>query len=243
MYQLNGEECMKRIALALLLAVMSTVAYAQTTDLGKPQVFVNDASINAGDDVTWTKDNVYILDGYVYVEDGATLTIEAGTVVKALQDPTDANQKSVLVIARGAQIFANGTANEPIIFTAYADSVALSDDDPNNGDLHEVMAGKFIAFKGPRAKPVPEVVPLSLTGEQRAARLAGSAAGAAQNAMSSEVVERMLKIDQAAWLVQKRIIAVNVRCAELEGNRKQKKVTDLNINTYPQQIHNNFLYL
>ena len=27
-------------------------------------------------------------------------------------------------------------------------------DDPNNGDLHEVMAGKFIAFKGPRAKRI-----------------------------------------------------------------------------------------
>jgi len=27
-------------------------------------------------------------------------------------------------------------------------------DDPNNGDLHEVMRGKFIAFKGPRSKRI-----------------------------------------------------------------------------------------
>ena len=27
-------------------------------------------------------------------------------------------------------------------------------DDPNNGDMHEVMLGKFIAFKGPRSKRV-----------------------------------------------------------------------------------------
>ena len=34
-------------------------------------------------DVTWTKDNVYRMDGRVLVSGGATLTIEAGTVIKA----------------------------------------------------------------------------------------------------------------------------------------------------------------
>ncbi|HNA56639.1 MAG TPA: hypothetical protein PLJ43_00905, partial [Chitinophagales bacterium] len=29
---------------------------------------------------TWTKNNIYLLNGFVYVEDGATLTIEPGTL-------------------------------------------------------------------------------------------------------------------------------------------------------------------
>ena len=70
---------------------------------------------------TWTKGNTYILDGRVFVTDGVTLTIEPGTVIKGkVRAPQDA---SALVIARGAKINANGTAAEPIIFTAEADNL------------------------------------------------------------------------------------------------------------------------
>ena len=34
------------------------------------------------EDTEWTKENVYILDGKVVVDGGATLTIGAGTVIK-----------------------------------------------------------------------------------------------------------------------------------------------------------------
>lgn len=71
---------------------------------------------------TWTKSNVYILDTKIFVENGATLTIEPGTVIKgrAKANPSDA---TALVIARGARINANGTATAPIIFTAEADNL------------------------------------------------------------------------------------------------------------------------
>ncbi|WP_157558818.1 hypothetical protein [Microscilla marina] len=70
---------------------------------------------------TWTKDKVYILDGLVFVNDGQTLTIEAGTVIKG--KPGEAANASALVVARGGKIQAVGTATEPIIFTAESDKL------------------------------------------------------------------------------------------------------------------------
>ncbi|MGH7945407.1 MAG: T9SS type A sorting domain-containing protein [Opitutaceae bacterium] len=70
---------------------------------------------------TWTKDNTYILDGRVFVTNNATLTIQAGTVVKGRVRA--AQDASALVIARGARIMAEGTAAEPVTFTAQADNL------------------------------------------------------------------------------------------------------------------------
>ena len=79
-------------------------------------------------DTYWTADNEYLMDGYVYVEDGETLTIEAGTVVRGKQTPTTGDQESALIVARGGKIFAEGTAENPIIFTADIDDISISDD-------------------------------------------------------------------------------------------------------------------
>jgi hypothetical protein len=55
----------------------------------------------------------YILKGYVYVTDGATITFEAGSVIKS-----DITEKGALIIERGAKIIASGTATNPIVFTS-----------------------------------------------------------------------------------------------------------------------------
>ena len=69
------------------------------------------------------------MDGFVYVEDGATLNIPAGTVIKGKQSPTNGSDiASALIISRGAKIYALGSVTEPIIFTTEYDSVALIDD-------------------------------------------------------------------------------------------------------------------
>ena len=86
------------------------------------EVNITDASINAGEEVYWTADNVYVLDGLVYAEAGAVLNIEAGTVIKARAGSGD--NASALVICQGAKIYAEGTCADPIIFTAYADDLA-----------------------------------------------------------------------------------------------------------------------
>ncbi|MBK7999732.1 MAG: T9SS C-terminal target domain-containing protein [Verrucomicrobia bacterium] len=72
-------------------------------------------------DTTWYRTNEYVLNGFVYVLAGSSLTIEAGTVVKG-RPGTDANT-ACLIVTAGAKIFANGTAHNPIIFTAEADDV------------------------------------------------------------------------------------------------------------------------
>ena len=74
------------------------------------------------EDVTWTSNNIYELDGRVTVTSGVTLTIEAGTVIKA-QGGQDADA-SCLLVARGGMLMANGTATMPIIFTSIADNIS-----------------------------------------------------------------------------------------------------------------------
>lgn len=72
-------------------------------------------------DTTLTSDVIWTLDGRVTVTNGACLTIEAGTIIKALGGQ-EANA-SVLIVARGASIKANGTAAQPIIMTSTADGI------------------------------------------------------------------------------------------------------------------------
>lgn len=55
----------------------------------------------------------YLIKGQVFVRDGRTLTIEAGTVIMG-----DKATKGTLIIDRGARIIANGTAARPIVFTS-----------------------------------------------------------------------------------------------------------------------------
>ncbi len=65
-------------------------------------------------------DTTYILDGFVFVNDGQTLTIEAGTMIQGL--PGEGENASALIVANGGTIMAEGTESEPIVFTAYNDN-------------------------------------------------------------------------------------------------------------------------
>ena len=65
-------------------------------------------------DVTWDlreRENgrryqYYMLKGWVYIADGAELTIEPGTVIKG-----DKDTKAALIVERGGKLFAKGTAD------------------------------------------------------------------------------------------------------------------------------------
>ncbi len=84
----------------------------------RTEVTISDAGAGTGT-TTWTCDNTYLLDGYVFVNDGQALTIEPGTVIKGMAGAgADA---AALIVARGGQIFAEGTESCPIIFTFEAD--------------------------------------------------------------------------------------------------------------------------
>lgn len=58
---------------------------------------------------------LYVLDGRIFVVDDAVLTIAAGTEI--LGEP-GVGGGSALIVTRGAQLVANGTASAPIVFTS-----------------------------------------------------------------------------------------------------------------------------
>lgn len=87
-------------------------------------------SSNISTNTTWTAANVYELAGRITVLSGATLTIEAGTIIKG-QAGTGANA-TALLIARGGKLMANGTAAKPIIFTCVADEISVADVNAGN---------------------------------------------------------------------------------------------------------------
>jgi hypothetical protein len=86
------------------------------------QAATNEVSGSLTGEIRWTADNTYVLTGYTYVLSGATLRIDAGTVVKGRNGA--APNFGCLYICRGAKIMAEGTAEKPIIFTAEDDDLA-----------------------------------------------------------------------------------------------------------------------
>src|SRR5215212_7688204 len=69
--------------------------------------------INA--DTTLHKQNTYILKGLVYMAGNHTMTIEEGTVIKGSYSGSDV---AALIVTRGSKIMAQGTADNPIVFTS-----------------------------------------------------------------------------------------------------------------------------
>lgn len=109
---------------------------------------------NITGEVTWTAGNVYQLAGRIVVTNGATLTIEKGTVIKG-EAGTGANATALLV-ARGGKIFAEGTATEPIIFTSVADEITNANilagnfNSPNlEADVNGLWGGVIILGNAP----------------------------------------------------------------------------------------------
>ncbi|MFA0961786.1 hypothetical protein AB9P05_08255 [Roseivirga sp. BDSF3-8] len=76
-------------------------------------------SSNGVGTTTWDSDSVYILRGFIFVNENQTLTIEPGTVIKG--QTGQGSSASALIVARGGTIIANGTSTDPIIFTAESD--------------------------------------------------------------------------------------------------------------------------
>lgn len=77
-----------------------------------PQAAVIDRDITSNR--TLYADTIYTIRGFVHVANGATLTIQPGTVIQGDYDVLG----SSLFVLRGARIEANGTAAAPIVFTS-----------------------------------------------------------------------------------------------------------------------------
>lgn len=81
---------------------------------------------------TWTANNTYNLQKQIFVLPGATLTIQAGTVIAS-----DTNLGGSLAVAKGAQIYVQGTEQKPVIMTSKADVATWKNGDPRTGTWRE----------------------------------------------------------------------------------------------------------
>ena len=95
---------MKKLLLGLLTVATGFTAMQAQVTFVSGEITTN---------TTWTNNNIYQLNGFVYVEDGATLTIEEGTIIKG-----DKATKGTLIITKTGSINAVGTSCEPIVFTS-----------------------------------------------------------------------------------------------------------------------------
>lgn len=99
---------MKKLITLIAAIVTANIAFGQAEETLSGEITANR---------TLSNDTIYFLDGFVYVKNGATLTIEPGTIIKGVS-----GNRSTLIITRGSKINAAGTKNQPIVFTSDQDA-------------------------------------------------------------------------------------------------------------------------
>jgi hypothetical protein len=147
------------IATAAMAVASITTGFAQinlgascgcpTPVSARPTVNVSTLATNGGsgdgeliaNNTIFTCDKTWILDKKIYVPNGKTLTIQPGTVIKG-NSGTAANA-TALTVEVGGKIFASGTADCQIVFTAAADNLDGTFPIASNGQWGGVcIAGK-----------------------------------------------------------------------------------------------------
>ncbi|MEO9952551.1 hypothetical protein [Nonlabens sp.] len=114
---------MKKLILsALAIAALTFTACETDDDVAGPATGGDDANLigNITESRTLDSNVSYVLSGPVFVKDGATLTIPAGTTITANAGGTDV----YLLVERGGRIVADGTASAPIRFTSTSQTPA-----------------------------------------------------------------------------------------------------------------------
>jgi hypothetical protein len=103
------------LAAALSVLPVASVSSDQAPPVTVPgidkPVIVVTGGVRANE--TWTANNHYVLRGAVFVEEGATLTIQAGTRVIG-----ESGSVGTLIVSRGGRLHALGTAEAPVVFTS-----------------------------------------------------------------------------------------------------------------------------
>lgn len=102
---------------------IGTATITATTNDGNKKATCSVEVIQAGNQKTiqgeirgtrnFVADSVYLLKGFVYVVDGATLNIAPGTIIKG-----DKSTMGSLIVEKGGKINAIGTSTNPIVFTS-----------------------------------------------------------------------------------------------------------------------------
>lgn len=144
------------LKLIALTAAAATAANAAVVKIeagvslpGSPTVSVNGlGNLIIDGDATLSSSNQYILTEITYVTNG-TLTIPAGTIIRGEQTTGSNNDPGALVITRSAQIDAQGTAANPVIFTTAAIDVGGVAGLPDRvGGNDGLTSADFVEFNG-----------------------------------------------------------------------------------------------
>ncbi|MEW6238971.1 MAG: hypothetical protein AB1656_26615 [Candidatus Omnitrophota bacterium] len=111
------------------------------------------AEIKVAEDInvstTWTANNTYNLQKQIYVLPGASLTIEAGTLVQST-----ANLGGSLAVCRGAKIFVNGTQDKPVIMTSTNDTLTSWHEGCNEWGNLTIMGNALISASHYGGQPI-----------------------------------------------------------------------------------------
>lgn len=107
-----------------------------------PNTITVSGSINTS--TNWTSGNRYLLSGFVYVEEGVTLNIAPGTIIKG-----DKATKGTLIVKRGARIIADGNPTQPIVFTS---------NEPAGSRDRGDWGGVIICGRAPHNQPADPIV-------------------------------------------------------------------------------------
>ncbi len=105
---------MKKLSFLLVSLGLLTVCLSSCDDKGtgtNPTAESDTIKGPISTNTTWSANKKYFLKTFVYVESGATLTIEPGTVIKGLD-------KGALIVKPGGKLIAKGSSTQPIVFTS-----------------------------------------------------------------------------------------------------------------------------
>lgn len=154
------KETVTKLVAAAAIAVSSITSGFAQTNLGaacgcppvssRPNVLLstlatsggaNDGSLTAATTILDCSKN-WILDKKIFVDNGKTILIHAGTVIKGRKYSTP-DSATCLIISRGGKIMADGNYDCPIVMTAEADPMDGSFPIKNNGQWGGlVLAGR-----------------------------------------------------------------------------------------------------
>jgi hypothetical protein len=121
---------MKYYTIFALLLFLAVTSCRRSPYILEKSIEITDLGGGTGT-TTWSNDKSYLISGFVFVNDGQTLTIEPGTIIRARTG--QGSLASALIVSRGGRIIAEGTPAEPIIFTVEGDDLEGSVPDEARG--------------------------------------------------------------------------------------------------------------
>ena len=126
-YQAGDSEGAASVALSVTdnsnQTVTGNAAVSVTEDDPPPANEVLNGVIE--EDLTITSDRIWELAGRVIIDSLVTVTIEPGSIIKGR--PGQESSASALIVARGGKLMAEGTADNPIVFTSTEDNIAVGE--------------------------------------------------------------------------------------------------------------------